>query len=224
MLTLLIRSFVRSTGVKIGLGFLLLAGLLSLLVGRQFLNRQQRNTQEIVAAQQTDLQQYARIHADEIGLLLYYAQFALVNETPPLAGLSIGQRDVNPAIQRVTIRTLEAQKYDAELNNPTNLLLGTIDFSFVLIYLFPLLIIALTYSAVSEERENGTWRIVAVQSRNLMGFIAQLFLVRVAVVLGLLLTLLGLAVPVLNLPLNGAFWAFVGTSVGYVLVWFGICF
>lgn len=224
MFPLVSKSFIRSTGVKIGVGFLLTAGLVSLLVGRQFLNRQQRNAREVVVAQRTDLQRHARFHTDEIGLVLYYAQFALVNETPSLAGLSIGQRDVNPSVQRVTIRGLEAQKYDADLNNPTNLLLGTIDFSFVLIYLFPLLIIAFTYSAVSEERENDTWRIVAVQSRNLLGFIAQLFAVRVAVVLAVLLLLLGLAVPILNLPLNGPFWAFVGTSVGYVLVWFGICF
>ena len=224
MLTLLFQSFVRSTGVKIGLGLLLAAGLVSLLVGRQFLDRQQRHSREVVAAQRTELRQLAKFNAEEMGLMLYYAQFALVNETPPLAGLSIGQRDVNPAIQRVTIRGLEAQKYDADLNNPTNLLLGNIDFSFVLIYLFPLLIIAFTYSAVSEERENGTWRLVAVQSRNLLGFIAQLFAVRLAVVLALLALLLGLAVPVLGLPLDAAFGLFAATVAGYVLAWFGLCF
>jgi ABC-2 type transport system permease protein len=224
MLTILFQSFVRSTGVKIGLGFLLAAGLVSLLVGRQFLDRQQRNSREVIAAQRTDLQRHVQFHPDEIGLLLYYAQFALVNETPSLVGLSIGQRDVNPAIQRVTIRGLEAQKYDADLSNPTNLLLGNIDFSFVLIYLFPLLIISFTYSAVSEERENGTWRIVAIQSRNLLGFITQLFAVRLAVVLGMLLLLLGLAVVVLGLPLDAPFFLFAGTSALYVLVWFSICF
>ena len=60
--------------------------------------------------------------------------------------MAIGQRDVNPSIQSVTIRGLEGQKYDSELNNPNNFLLGNIDFSFVLIYLFPLLIIAFTYN------------------------------------------------------------------------------
>ncbi|GAB2793017.1 hypothetical protein GCM10027275_42510 [Rhabdobacter roseus] len=224
MWTLLFQRFIRSTGVKIGLGFLLAAGLVSLLVGRQFLDRQRQNNQEVVEAQQVDLQRHVQFHPKEIGLLLYYAQFALVNETPALAGLSIGQRDVNPAVQRVTIRGLEAQKYDADLHNPTNLLLGNIDFSFVLIYLFPLVMIAFTYGAVSEERENGTWRIVAVQSRNLLGYIAQLFVVRAGVVLGLLLLLLGLAVGVLAIPLDVPFFLFVGTSVLYVLVWFGICF
>ncbi|WP_046246726.1 DUF3526 domain-containing protein [Hymenobacter terrenus] len=224
MLTLLFRSFIRSTGVKIGLGFLLTAGLVSLLVGRQFLDRQHRHHREVVAAQQADLRQLAEFNSKEMGLMLYYAPFALVNETLPLAGLSIGQRDVNPSIQRLTIRGLEGQKYDADLNNPSNLLLGNIDFSFVLIYLFPLLIIAFTYSVVSEERENGTWRVVAVQSRNLMGFIAQLFAVRLAVVLGLLVLLLGGGVAVLGLPLDAPFWLFAATAVLYVLGWFGICF
>jgi ABC-2 type transport system permease protein len=224
MLTLLFQSFLRATGVRLGLGFLLAAGLISLLVGRQFLDRQQRHRHEVGAAQQAELRQLAQFHGKEMGLMLYYAQFGLVNETPPLAGLSIGQRDVNPAVQRVTIRGLEAQKYDADLNNPTNLLLGNLDFSFVLVYLFPLLIIAFTYSAVSEERENGTWRLVAVQSRYLPGFLTQLFAVRLAVVLAVLAALLLLAVPVLGLPLDASLGLFAGTAVGYVLVWFGICF
>ena len=86
-----------------------------------------------------------------MGLLLYYVKFSLVNKTFPINSLAIGQRDVNPSIQSVTIRGLEGQKYDSELNNPSNLLLGNLDFSFVLIYLFPLLIIAFTYNIVSEE-------------------------------------------------------------------------
>ena len=50
----------------------------------------------------------------------------------------------------MTIRALEGQKYDANLTNPANLLLGNLDFSFVLIYLFPLLIIAFTYNIIAE--------------------------------------------------------------------------
>ncbi|SDM70235.1 ABC-2 type transport system permease protein [Catalinimonas alkaloidigena] len=224
MFPLLFRNFLRATGVQIGLVLLFLLGLLSLYNGRQFLDRQAYQRREVVASQQEDLQRQLQFHPDDLGDVLYYVRFAFVNDTPPLAGLSLGQRDLHPSIQRVTIRTLEAQKYDADLQNPMHLLLGSLDFSFVVIYLFPLLIIAFTYHLISEERENGTWRLVAVQSRRLLGFVAQLFLVRAAVVIGLLLVLLLLALPWLDIPLDLLFLAFTALAVLYVLGWFGLSF
>lgn len=224
MFTLVFRNFIRSGGIRIGLAFLLLAGIASLLVGRQFIDRQRQTAGEVRAIQRSEFVRTAAVHADDLGLLLYYLKFSLINETAPLSSLAIGQRDVNPSIQSVTIRALEAQKYDAELTNPTNLLLGNLDFGFVLIYLFPLLIIAFTYNLISEEKESGTWRIVAVQSRNLMGHIGQLFAVRGVAVVGVFgLVVLG-AIPFLGIPLDGAFWAFLALSLLYLLFWFSLCF
>ncbi|MGF7217230.1 ABC-2 type transport system permease protein [Spirosoma lacussanchae] len=222
MILLAVKNFVRSGGVRIGLLFLLVAGLASLLVGHQFLNRQQTAVADARAFQQKDFRRSAAVHSHELGLLLYYLKFSLVNETSPLSGLSIGQRDVNASVQSVTIRALEGQKYDADLTNPTNQLLGNLDFSFVLIYLFPLLIIAFTYNIISEEKESGTWRIVAVQSNNLLRFVGQLFLIRLLTLLGLLLILLALAVPLLGIAPDASFGLFLATSVLYVLFWFGV--
>ncbi|WP_228426044.1 hypothetical protein [Chryseobacterium carnipullorum] len=59
--------------------------------------------------------------------MLYYLKFGLVNQTDHLNALSIGQRDVNPSIQNLTIRNLEGQKYDTDLQNPVSLLLGSLD-------------------------------------------------------------------------------------------------
>lgn len=224
MFALVFRNFIRSGGVKIGLLFLLVAGLSSLFVGRQFIDRQRQTATEARDFQRTEFVRTAAVHPNDLGLLLYYLKFSFVNETVPLSSLAIGQRDVNPSIQSVTIRALEAQKYDADLTNPTNLLLGNLDFSFVLIYLFPLLIIGFTYSIISEEKESGTWRIVAVQSTNLFVHIRQLFAVRVAVMLGVLGVISGLAIPGLGIPPDGTFWAFVATSVLYLLFWFSVCF
>ncbi len=224
MFALVFRNFIRSGGVRPGLLFLLLAGVASLFVGRQFIDRQRQAANEVYAIQRAEFVRTAAAHVDNLGLLLYYLKFSLVNETLPLSSLAIGQRDVNQSIQSVTIRGLEAQKYDADLTNPTNLLLGNLDFSFVLIYLFPLLIIAFTYNLISEEKESGTWRIVAVQSRNLFGHIGQLVAVRLVAVSGVLGLLVLLAIPFLGIPPNGAFRAFLGTSVLYLLFWFSVCF
>ncbi|RCR65560.1 DUF3526 domain-containing protein [Larkinella punicea] len=229
MIRLAFIQFIRSgryagAGIRIGLFFLLAIGVISLFVGKQFAQQQQQGITDVVQFQQTDFPRQAALHHDDMGLLLYYLKFSVINQTRPLTALAIGQRDVNPSVQSVTIRGLEGQKYDADLTNPANLLLGNVDFSFVLVYLFPLLIIAFTYSIISDEKENGTWSIVAVQSRHLLGFIGQLFLLRLAVVMAVMLLIVALAIPVLGIPLDGVLGLFLGTSVGYILFWFSVCF
>ncbi|KRB55658.1 DUF3526 domain-containing protein [Flavobacterium sp. Root186] len=224
MLVLLFKNFIRSKGTKIGLLFLLIIGFISLLIGRQFQEKQQSNIAEAAVYQKEHIARNTAFHKDEIGLLLYYIKFSLVNNTLPISSLAIGQRDVNPSIQSVTIRGLEAQKYDSELNNPSNLLSGNIDFSFVLLYLFPLLIIAFSYNIISEEKESGTWKIVATQSPNTFLYILKLFYVRILSLIGLLSLLLLIAVLLLQIPIDKAFILFYGIAVLYILFWFSVCF
>ena len=224
MLVLLFKNFIRSKGTKIGLLFLLAIGFISLLIGHQFQEKQQNNITEAAIYQKEHIARNAAFHKDEIGLLLYYIKFSLVNKTLPINSLSIGQRDVNPSIQSVTIRGLEAQKYDSELNNPSNLLAGNIDFSFVLLYLFPLLIIAFSYNIISEEKESGTWKIVATQSPNTFLYILKLFYVRILILIGLLTLILLAAVIFLQIPIDKSFMVFYGISVLYLLFWFAVCF
>ncbi|WP_433829997.1 DUF3526 domain-containing protein [Flavobacterium anhuiense] len=224
MLVLLFKNFIRSKGTKIGLLFLLIIGFISLLIGHQFQEKQQNNIAEAAVYQKEHIARNAAFHKDEIGLLLYYIKFSLVNNTLPINSLAIGQRDVNPSIQNVTIRGLEGQKYDSELNNPSNLLSGNIDFSFVLLYLFPLLIIAFSYNVISEEKESGTWKIVAVQSPNTFLYILKLFYVRILSLVALLTLILLVAVLFLQIPLDKLFFVFYGLSVLYILFWFAVCF
>lgn len=224
MLVLLFKNFIRSKGTRIGLLFLLIIGFISLLIGRQFQEKQQKNITEAVIYQKEHIARNAAFHKDEIGLLLYYIKFSLVNTTLPISCLAIGQRDVNPSIQSVTIRGLEAQKYDSELNNPSNLLSGNIDFSFVLLYLFPLLIIAFSYNIISEEKESGTWKIVTAQSPNIFLYILKLFYVRILSLIALLSLLLLIAVFFLQIPIDKTFILFYGIAVLYILFWFSVCF
>jgi ABC-2 type transport system permease protein len=224
MLALVFKNFIRSKGTKIGLLFLLLIGFISLLIGHQFQEKQHTNITEAALYQKEHIARNTVFHKDEIGLLLYYIKFSLVNKTFPVNSLAIGQRDVNPSIQSVTIRGLEAQKYDAELNNPNNLLSGNIDFSFVLIYLYPLLIIAFTYNIISEEKESGIWKIVATQSQNTFLYILKLFYIRILSLITLISIVLFIAIIFLKIPLDKSFLAFYGLSILYILFWFGVCF
>jgi len=224
MLALLFKNFIRSKGTKIGLLFLLLIGFISLLAGHQFQQKQSQNITEAATYQKEHIARNAAYHSDEMGLLLYYIKFSLVNKTFPINSLAIGQRDVNPSIQSVTIRGLEGQKYDSELNNPNNLMLGNIDFSFVLIYLFPLLIIAFTYNIISEEKESGTWKIVATQSDNTFLYILKLFYIRILSLVALLTLVLFVAILFLKIPFHQSLFTFYIISILYLLFWFAVCF
>ncbi|SNR38104.1 DUF3526 domain-containing protein [Flavobacterium sp. ov086] len=224
MLTLLFKNFIRSKGTKIGLIFLLIICFISLLIGQQFQQKQQNNITQAAIYQKEHIARNAAFHKDEIGLLLYYIKFSLVNKTLPINSLSIGQRDINPSIQSVTIRGLEAQKYDSELNNPNNLLSGNLDFSFVLIYLFPLLIIAFSYNLVSEEKESGTWKIVATQSQNTFLYILKLFNIRILSLITVLTIVLVAAILLLKIPFDQSLLTFYIIGILYILFWFSACF
>ena len=224
MTWLIFRNFIKQTGIKTGLLFLFCIGIISLLVGKQFIDSKKQQIVETEAYQEMHIKRNIQFHKEDTGLLFYYLKFSLVNETSPINSLAIGQRDINPSVQSVTIRTLEAQKYDAELNNPNNLLSGNIDFSFVLVYLFPLLIIAFSYNIISEEQESGTWKIVTIQSRNLFGYILTLFFVRFIAVSAIFSVILFAAVPFLNISLNASFFAFWTVGISYIIFWFSICF
>ena len=146
MFRLLCIQFIRSKTAIIALALIFTTGIISLFIGKQFLVKQEKTIAAVTKFQQEHIERNTHFHNDDFGLLMYYLRFGLINKPEQLAGLSIGQRDVNSSVQSVTIRALEAQKYDTDLNNPYNLLSGNLDLSFVIIYLFPLLIIAFTFN------------------------------------------------------------------------------
>ncbi|MQA28430.1 MAG: DUF3526 domain-containing protein [Luteitalea sp.] len=96
----------------------------------------------------------------------------------PLASLAFGQSDVRPDYYKVTNRSKISFIYDTEIENPWNLLSGHFDLSFVIVYLFPLLIFALSYNFLSAEREHGTLKMLLSQSLGLPTLVAGKIAVR----------------------------------------------
>ncbi|EJL71802.1 DUF3526 domain-containing protein [Chryseobacterium populi] len=203
---------------------MLLSGLVSLYIGKQFIDKQAENINSTALYQQEHIERCSGYFDKEFGLLLYYLKFGLVNKTDHLNALSIGQRDVNPSIQSITIRNLEGQKYDTDLNNPVSLLMGNLDLGLVIIFLFPLVIISFCYSLLSEEREESTWPLLFVQSQHPFRIILQKLLVRFIAVVAVLLFFIVLAIPILNLSCNFLLLGFTFVSVCYLIFWFVISF
>ena len=221
---LFFQQCIRSKEVWISLLLITLLGVIGIMIGKKHLERQQDAIAEVKAYQEQHFDRQVNLHNEDLGLLLYYTKFAYINTLNPLAGLAIGQADVHPSIKRITIKTFEGQKYDTDLVNPMNLQSGNLDLSFIIIYLFPLLVIVLTFNVISEETETGTWRLVAIQARSKLGFILSKLWIRLLLLIMVLIILFVIAKLVLDLPLTGNFIWMICLSILYLIFWFTLTF
>lgn len=223
MYRLLFKSFFRTKIFLISLVLLMTVGFISILIGKQYLVKQEN---AIIASQKFQEESIARnleYHQDDLGLLLYYLRFTLIKQPSNISAISIGQSDVNPLLQAVTIRGLEGQKYDTDFENPSLLMSGNLDLGFVIIYLFPLVIIAMTFNLYSEEKEQGTWRILAAQTSGRARFLVQKLGIRILFVFGVLIFLFFLASGILSIPMDQSFWGMFFQSIIYLCFWSVLC-
>lgn len=145
----------------------------------------------------------------------------------PLAPLSVGQSDLLPAHYKVTLGSREALFSGDELENPTNLLAGSFDVAFVVVFLYPLVILALGYNVLSGEKESGTLVLTLAQPISLSRFAAAKILAHVVVVLGLTAALMLAATVAAGVDLGapGAFSSlasYFGVTAVYGLFWFSL--
>lgn len=199
-------------------------GLLSIGTGKQFLTQKQTAITKTIEQQQKHIETQTNLHKDDLGLLLYYLKFSFINNITPLAGISIGQSDLNLHIQNVTILNLEGQKYDTDLINPMRLHVGNLDVSFLIIFLFPLVIISLTFNILSEEEEKGTWKMVTIQGQSSFKFLVMKLSIRILFIFGVLALLFLLTKFALGIPFNFDFIYMISISYLYMLFWFALCF
>jgi ABC-2 type transport system permease protein len=224
MYALLFKTFVRQRSTIIGILFIIMSGSASIYIGQRFLKKQEAAIEHSAAFQKEFTHNYVKYVSDDLGLLLYYLRFSLANKPEQLAGVSIGQKDLNPVVQSLTIRNLENQKWDTDLINPTNLLLGNMDLGFVMIYLFPLLIIVFMYNLLSEEKEGGTWSLLRLHAKNPKNIIWKKLLIKMSVTYSLALLLIVAAIVILDLPLNSALLATILLLTLYLAFWAGLSF
>jgi ABC-2 type transport system permease protein len=222
MFQLHIKKFLRNKAAIAALLITICMGMASVFTGKAFLQKQYRAIDAAAQYQKEHIARLVKYENKEFGLLMYYLKFVYVNQPIPITALAIGQRDVNSSIQSVTIRGLEAQQYDTDLQNPFNLMMGNLDLSFVVLYIFPLLIITLTFNALSEEKENGTWRLVYTQTNSPLSYLLQKILVAgMFAILALLLIFVG-SLAIISLPFNTVLLQFAGISFMYILFWLAV--
>ncbi len=143
------------------------------------------------------------------------ARYAMMPPTA-LAALSVGQSDLYPYYFQVSRSSKQTFINNEEIENPTNLLAGKFDLAFVMIYLYPLLILALSYNLLSQEKEQGTLAMMMAQPVALKTFVFGKIGLRAALILVLAigLSLLGFLFSGVNLLAEGA--------LGRLLLWIGV--
>lgn len=235
------RQFLRQPSQLLILIFFLLIGFYSLTVGHHFVGQQLSGLDTLLKNQQAHFKELLeRFDADtstakgktlaaQAGLpqvIEYRASPVASNPPRGLALMAIGQRDILPYFDIINSKRDILTPPNAEIANPEKLASGNFDFSFVLIYLFPLLIIILCYDLFAKEKEQQTDRLLNVQSGNLNQILLHKLLFRL-----LLVCMLGWGLSVAGLLMHPAgtflaasdvlLWFFVLTL--YLLFWFSVC-
>lgn len=144
----------------------------------------------------------------------------------PLSALAIGQSDLYPYYRQLNAKPMDDQPSTDEIENPTNLTTGRFDLGFVIVYIYPLLILALGFNLLSIEREQGTQALMLSQPIRLAQVVTGKILLRAAVIFGaaILLALIGFLLSGVDFSGNSllrlGMW--IVTVVAYGGFWFGL--
>lgn len=195
----------------------------SVTAGMVEISRQRTAIDAIPAAQSEDIAAVADYvdRTKDAGSAGYYSFHPTWDAPSPLAFAAIGMRDVTPYILRVRALGLEAQIYDGDVFNPELALPGRFDFAFVLVFLAPLFVVALSHDLTSGEREAGRLRMLDALPRGGATLLRRRMLLRIALLWA------ALAVPFLVAAVASgvggvAIFAVLAVILAYLLFWMAL--
>lgn len=204
----------------------LVCGLYSIYYGVSEIKQQEVNIQKLQVMKDKTIEEMKEKFPDNnlAAEMPYYLYLPAVNIPDPLASLSIGQRDINPYYIKLRLLALESQLYDSDNINPMKASVGNFDFSFILIFLFPLIIIALSFNVLSYEKENGILPMILSNPVKLLTFIATKLFFRFTLMLttGWMLLIIGYAAS--GAAFDSRFFIWVMIICLYISFWFALSF
>ena len=159
------------------------------------------------------------------GYAYFQMQHAIALPPTPLAGLAVGQSDVLPSVVPLTPGPPPSLHGGAEPENPHRLLIGQFDAAFVVIYLAPLLVLALTYGLLAGERERGTLPLLLTQPLTLRTFVAGRLAPRVLIAMGMVGVIAGSCwalARISDASSTARLTVWTAVALAYVAFWFGV--
>ncbi|MCU0443835.1 MAG: ABC transporter permease subunit [Microscillaceae bacterium] len=220
------KMLIRSRILLGACGLVMLAGIYAIHYGYTEMNRQKETIQLIQKEEKNRLEKAAsKLKNDTLASVVARQINKIAYNAPnEYAGLAIGQRDLHRYYYLLRPTALHLQIYQNEISNPLKLLSGNFDLSFVLVYLFPLLIVALSYNLLSQEQEQGTLALVLTNPISSGQLIGAKITFRFLLLVLLNGALLGLAVFWHQLPLNDKFFNWLIISNLYIIFWFALLY
>lgn len=143
---------------------------------------------------------------------------------PPAPGavLSVGMSDLAKYFYPIAVKSSYAPT-EERISNPLQLATGNFDTAFLLIYLMPLLAICISYSLLSQEKEQGTLTLLLVQHGSLTGILLLRLLLRYLLLLAvtILISTVGMALAQQRFPWQE--WiAWNGVTATWLALWMAI--
>ncbi|MEN0047956.1 MAG: hypothetical protein AAF806_12925 [Bacteroidota bacterium] len=202
------KHFFRSPFKLIALVLFVVASMYGLHSGANLYNEQVAEIERIQEKIEKDRQEYTDYHEEgkrgpesapwvDLSAPFWSVWFSYIyhfKQPSPAMVYSMGQAEQYGFYKRITFW---ASPYDAdmtkEIANPERLQTGTLDFTFSLLYLLPLLLLVLLYNLKSAEAEQGFLSLIQVQvaSKNTWLLSRVAFYVSLVAVVLLALTLYG---------------------------------
>jgi len=156
----------------------------------------------------------------------YYPRVAAM-EVQPMSFIATGQADLFTHYVKPKASGDDYALQFTEMTSPVQLLFGSFDLAFVIVYLLPLLIIAFSYNVLSAEKESGSLRLLAAQPIGIRKWVLQKLGLRFFW-LALLIAIILLVVSLLNgfdpITHYTFFFGLLGLTLSYVLFWFALAF
>jgi ABC-2 type transport system permease protein len=143
----------------------------------------------------------------------------------PLAVIATGQSDLYSNSVKPTLSSESHSLRFSELTNPVQLLFGSFDLAFVCVYLLPLLVLALSYNILSEDKEQGILRLTGSQPISIYSWLIskiafRFFLLSVVVIVSIIAALLIGGVSI-NESVSDVLQV-IAIVLSYILFWFAI--
>lgn len=237
-----LRLLTRQKFLLVLIGFFFTAGLYSIYDGYRFTQKQlsaidslqhgyEKKYQEALASFSADTTTAAgKTLFNQAGIpsvIEYKNPLYAINKPQSISILSIGHRDIAPYYDVITRKRNFVQGTNAEISNPEVLASGNFDLAYVIIYLLPLLAIALSYNTLSKEKEQQTAKLLSLQGMYLSKIISYKLVFRLMLIgiMACLLSIIGFISSALLIPFDltaAALWLL--SISGYLLFWFVVIF
>lgn len=156
----------------------------------------------------------------------WYPRVAAI-PTNSLTFIATGQSDMYSNYDKPKAYDSGLVKDHTEMSSPIQLLFGSFDLAFVIVYLLPLLIITFSYNVLSSERESGTLRLLGSQSISIKTWLFQKLLIRFSLLSVLILFSLTILLLLFNREAFsnfGMLLSLYGLVLVYTLFWFALAF